>query len=126
VQAATRTNPGWYAEKRFIVFGCPARCEINATGYHSGVSDTALLVVDMLNAYRHEDADELADSVAEMVEPLAGLIDRARGRDDVDVIYVNDNYGDFAATRDAIVTQALDGRRPELVNQSCPTIAGRS
>jgi nicotinamidase-related amidase len=74
----------------------------------------------MLNAYRHEDADVLADSVGEIIEPLAGLIDRARSDDEVDVIYVNDNYGDFAATRDDIVQQALDGARPDLVKPIVP------
>jgi nicotinamidase-related amidase len=81
-----------------------------------------LIVVDMLNAYRHEDADALADSVAEIVAPLAGLIDRARDRDGIDVIYVNDNYGDFTAGRDAIVQQALDGARPELVKPIVPNV----
>jgi len=84
------------------------------------MSDIALLVIDMLNAYQHEDADPLADSVAEIMEPLAGLISRARDRDDVDLIYVNDNYGDFAATRDDIVRQALDGEHPELVKPIVP------
>jgi nicotinamidase-related amidase len=74
----------------------------------------------MLNAYQHEDADALADSVAEIVEPLAGLIDRVRDRGGIDVIYVNDNYGDFTATRDALVQQALDGAHPELVKPIVP------
>jgi nicotinamidase-related amidase len=74
----------------------------------------------MLNSYQHEDADALAGSVAEIVETLAGLIDRARDLDGVDVIYVNDNYGDFTAGRDAIVRQALDGARPELVKPIVP------
>jgi nicotinamidase-related amidase len=91
-------------------------------GTTAGVSDTALLVVDMLNAYRHEDADALADSVVGIVAPLADLIDRARGRDGVDVIYVNDNYGDFTAGRDEIVRQALDGAHPELVKPIVPNI----
>jgi nicotinamidase-related amidase len=84
------------------------------------VSDTALLVVDMLNAYQHEDADVLADSVGQIVEPLVGLIDWGRRHDEVDVIYVNDNYGDFAATREDIVRQALDGARPDLVKPVVP------
>jgi len=84
------------------------------------MSDTALLVVDMLNPYEHEDADALASSVAQIVEPLAGLIDRVRSSDDVDLIYVNDNYGDFAATREDIVRQALDGKHPELVKPILP------
>jgi hypothetical protein len=72
------------------------------------MGDTAVLVVDMLNSYEHEDADALAGSVGEIVEPLAGLIDQVRGRGDVELIYVNDNYGDFTATREDIVRQALD------------------
>jgi nicotinamidase-related amidase len=74
----------------------------------------------MLNAYRHEDADALADSVADIVAPLADLIDRARDRDGIDVIYVNDNYGDFTAGRNEIVQQALDGARPDLVKPIVP------
>jgi nicotinamidase-related amidase len=84
------------------------------------VSDTAVLVIDMLNTYRHEDAEKLASSVADIVEPLAGLIARARQRDDVDLIYVNDNYGDFTANRDDLVRQALDGERPDLVKPIVP------
>jgi nicotinamidase-related amidase len=84
------------------------------------MSQTALLVIDMLNSYRHEDADALAGSVADVVPPLAALLDKARDRDDLDIIYVNDTYGDFTATRDDIVRQALDGDRPELVEPIVP------
>ena len=76
------------------------------------MSDTAVLVIDMLNSYRHEDAEKLAPSVADIVEPMAGLISVAQKRDDVDLIYVNDNYGDFTASQDDIVRQALEGERP--------------
>jgi nicotinamidase-related amidase len=79
----------------------------------------ALLVVDMLNPYDHEDADTLAENAAAIVGPLADLIRRAR-EDEVDLIYVNDNLGDFAATRDELVRRALDGRRPELVEPLVP------
>jgi nicotinamidase-related amidase len=74
----------------------------------------------MLNAYQHEDADVLADSVGQIIEPLAGLIERARRHDEVDIIYVNDNYGDFTATRDDIVQQALDGARADLIKPIVP------
>jgi nicotinamidase-related amidase len=84
------------------------------------MSDVAVLVIDMLNTYGHEDADVLADSVAEIVDPLAGLIARARDRDDVDLIYVNDNYGDFTADFDDIAEAALRGKRPELVTPIAP------
>ena len=51
---------------------------------------------------------------------MAGLIAKARKRDDVDVIYVNDNYGDFAADHDDIVRSALEGQRPDLVEPIVP------
>jgi nicotinamidase-related amidase len=82
----------------------------------------ALLVVDVLNPYDHEDADTLAAHVAPTVEPLRELIARIRARDgeDVDLVYVNDNLGDFAATRHDLAERALDGRRPELVEPLIP------
>ena len=42
---------------------------------------TALLVVDMLNAYEHEDADRLAASVKVVLPQIAELIGRARADD---------------------------------------------
>jgi nicotinamidase-related amidase len=84
------------------------------------MSDTALVVVDMLNAYRHEDAELLAPNVAAIVDPLAGLIDGARDRENVDLIYVNDNYGDFAAQFSDIVAAALAGEHPDLVRPIAP------
>ncbi len=48
------------------------------------MSDTALVVVDMLNHYRHEDAEKLAPNVAPIIDPLVGLIEAARRRDDVE------------------------------------------
>jgi nicotinamidase-related amidase len=84
------------------------------------MSDVAVLVIDMLNAYRHEDADVLAANVAEMVDPLAALISRARERDDVDLIYVNDNYGDFDADFRDVADAALHGERPDLVTPIAP------
>jgi nicotinamidase-related amidase len=79
----------------------------------------AVLVIDMLNPYDHDDGDMLAASAADAVGPLRTLVARAREAE-VDVIYVNDNLGDFAATRDDLVQRALDGRRPELVEPIVP------
>ncbi|MGW0161735.1 cysteine hydrolase family protein [Mycobacterium sp. NPDC003323] len=85
------------------------------------MAETAVLVVDMLNSYQHPDADQLADSAADIIDPLADLIQRARRQTDVAVIYVNDNYGDFTAVWDDIVRDALDGAHPELVKPVLPT-----
>ena len=83
------------------------------------MSDVAVLVIDMLNTYRHEDAELLAPNVADIVDPLAGLISRARESDDVDLIYVNDNDGFNADFRD-VVDAALHGERPDLVTPIAP------
>lgn len=83
----------------------------------------AVVVIDMLNPYDHEDADALAASAERIVEPLSDLIARARAAehdDRADLIYVNDSYGDFTATRHSLVQRALDGRRPDLIEPIAP------
>ncbi|QLL07164.1 cysteine hydrolase family protein [Mycobacterium vicinigordonae] len=85
------------------------------------MSDTALLVIDMFNDYRHPDADQLADSAADVVEPLLGLVEDAKKSVAVDLVYVNDNLGDFTADREAIIGNALRGEHPELVEPLVPT-----
>jgi len=45
------------------------------------MSDVAVLVIGMMNAYRHEDAQLLKPDVTDIVGPLAGLISRALERD---------------------------------------------
>lgn len=89
------------------------------------MSHTAVVVVDMLNAYRHPDAEALADNVAAVIEPLADLVGRARADSQVDLIYVNDNYGDFTAGFAEIVESALQGARPGLVRPIVPVPGDR-
>ncbi len=84
------------------------------------MSRTAVIVIDMLNPYDHQDAEPLTASVEKIVEPLSGLVGRAREREDVELIYVNDNHGDFAATREDIEALARKGRRPDLVEPLLP------
>jgi nicotinamidase-related amidase len=84
------------------------------------MSDTVVLVVDMLNAYEHPDADRLIPNVEPTVEPLSMLLKRAHDADDVAVVYVNDNYGDFTADFSDLVNAALGGRRPDLVGPIVP------
>lgn len=84
------------------------------------MSDTAVLVIDMLNTYDHPDAEVLAASVGAVIDPITQLISTARERDDVELVYINDNRGDFSAGRDELVHAALHGRRPELVEPIVP------
>jgi nicotinamidase-related amidase len=83
------------------------------------MASSALIVIDMLNPYDHEDADELAAHVEHVVRPLRRLIDGAR-EGDTELIWVNDSYGDFAAGREQLVERALSGRHPELVEPLVP------
>jgi nicotinamidase-related amidase len=81
--------------------------------------ETALLVIDMLNPYAHEDADRLAESVRAAVPRISDLIDRAR-KEDVPVVWVNDNYGDWNSSSAELARAALAGRHPELVEPLLP------
>jgi nicotinamidase-related amidase len=49
------------------------------TGYQRLMSDTAVLVIDMLNTYRHKDAELLAPNVADIIDPLVGIIAKGPG-----------------------------------------------
>ena len=80
---------------------------------------SALVVVDMLNPYDHEDAKPLIESVERIVDPLAGLVRRAR-EEDVDVVYVNDNYGDWNSSQEQLAEAAMQGTRPDLVEPVLP------
>jgi nicotinamidase-related amidase len=81
---------------------------------------TALVVVDVLNAYDHEDADRLVESMARVVPQIVQLVQRARD-EEVPVIYVNDNYGHWNSSSAQLVDIALnEGRHPELVEPLRP------
>ncbi|GGK62443.1 isochorismatase [Sphaerisporangium melleum] len=79
------------------------------------MATTALLVIDMLSPYAHEDVELLEGSAEQVVPPLAELVRRAHDREDVELVYVNDNHGDFTASREEIEDRARKGRRPDLV-----------
>jgi nicotinamidase-related amidase len=80
---------------------------------------SAVVVIDMLNHYDHEDADRLVPSVREALPAMRELLARAQAQD-VPVVYVNDNYGDWSACRPELVERALQGRAPELVEPIAP------
>jgi nicotinamidase-related amidase len=81
---------------------------------------TALLVIDMLNTYDHEDADKLAESVREVLPQVVELRDRAADDDDTLLVYVNDNYDHWELDRDELVERAVGGRHPDLVEPIAP------
>jgi nicotinamidase-related amidase len=81
--------------------------------------NTALVVVDVLNAYEHEDADRLVASVDETLPKMEELIRDARERDLLRV-YVNDNFDDWSLDRGRLLERALSGRHRRLVEPVLP------
>jgi nicotinamidase-related amidase len=73
----------------------------------------------MLNPYEHEDAELLTRSVETVVEPISGLIARAQD-EGAELIYVNDNYGDWNSSSEELAQRALGGARPDLVEPILP------
>jgi nicotinamidase-related amidase len=79
------------------------------------VSKTALIVVDMVNAYDHPDAEQLTQSVEKALPTIKELID------DSDLtIYVNDNFGHWHSNRDDLVKNAVEGDYGKLVEPIRP------
>jgi nicotinamidase-related amidase len=68
---------------------------------------TALLIIDMINAFDFGEAESLLDqteAVAEVVERLRADADLAG----IPVVYVNDNYGQWHSERDKIIDYCRD------------------
>jgi nicotinamidase-related amidase len=80
----------------------------------------ALIVVDMLNDYDHEDADLLAASVRDSLPNMRRMIEAARESDTL-LAYVNDCHGDWSADSRSLTERARAGRAPELIDPIAPT-----
>jgi nicotinamidase-related amidase len=84
------------------------------------MAETALVVVDMLNTYEHEDAETLTRSVREVLPNIVDLVERATDADDVEVVYVNDLYGHWNAGRAELLERVMEGDYRELVEPISP------
>ena len=81
--------------------------------------DTALIVIDMINTYDHEDAELLVPSVREALPAVRRLVTRAREAG-VEVIYVNDNFGRWRSHHDELLDAALRSPYADLVEPIRP------
>ncbi|MEA2248593.1 MAG: hypothetical protein QOH46_3122 [Solirubrobacteraceae bacterium] len=79
----------------------------------------ALIVIDMINTYDHEDAERLRESAEQVVPVLGDLVKRARDAG-TPVIYVNDNFGDWRSDQQTLVEDALAGEHAALVEPLVP------
>ncbi|SDJ57736.1 cysteine hydrolase family protein [Streptomyces indicus] len=79
----------------------------------------ALIVIDMINTYDHDDAELLLPSAEAALPALLKLIERAREQD-VPVIYANDNFGMWRSHHGEILQTALEGPHAGLVRPLAP------
>jgi nicotinamidase-related amidase len=84
------------------------------------VSSSALIVIDMINAYDFPDADKVASSARHVVPVIEELIERAQ-EDGTPVIYVNDNFGHWRSNRDELIEEALNSEHSDLVEPIAPS-----
>jgi nicotinamidase-related amidase len=80
---------------------------------------TALLVIDVLNTYDHEDAAPLARAAQGATPAIAGLWERARA-EGAEVVQVNDHHDLWHAGPQELARAAMEGERPDLVEPLLP------
>ncbi|MEV5276880.1 isochorismatase family cysteine hydrolase [Streptomyces sp. NPDC051994] len=80
---------------------------------------TAVIVIDMINTYDHDDADLLIPAAEAALPAMVDLLDRAR-RHDVPVIYANDNFGQWRSHHGELLERALAGPHADLVRPLSP------
>jgi nicotinamidase-related amidase len=80
----------------------------------------ALLLVDVIKDFRHEDGERLLASYRERFDALKATLERAR-EDEVPVIFANDNSGIWDGDARRLVRQAVEeGLAGDLVEQIAP------
>jgi nicotinamidase-related amidase len=88
-------------------------------GVAEGEARSALLVVDMLNPYEHDEAEELAAHARAALPGVEALLGRARDAE-VPVVFVNDNFGDWNSSAEELASRACSGAHPDLVEPVLP------
>ncbi|MFD3479119.1 cysteine hydrolase family protein [Streptomyces sp. NPDC058695] len=83
------------------------------------MAESALIVIDMINSYDHADADLLVSSARDALPAVVRLIRNAR-EEDIPVIYVNDNFGEWRSHHGEILETALAGPHADLVDPIRP------
>jgi nicotinamidase-related amidase len=79
----------------------------------------ALLLVDVVNDFEHEDGEKLLTSFRERHAGFMRAVERARA-DGVPIVYANDSFGVWDGDAPRLVRQALEGRGGELVEGIAP------
>ena len=79
----------------------------------------ALLLVDVINNFRHEDGEELLRSFRTRLEGMKAALAKARDAG-VPVVYANDNRGEWDGDKDRLVREARDGLGKDVVEALAP------
>jgi nicotinamidase-related amidase len=80
----------------------------------------ALLIVDVINDFLHEDGDALLRSFRDRHAGLLAAIDAAR-QAEIPIVYANDNYGVWDGDVNRLVSHAVDeGKGGDLVSTVAP------
>lgn len=79
----------------------------------------AVIVIDMINTYDHQDAERLLPSARKVVPVVAALLAAAREAG-APVIYTNDNFGQWRSHHGELVDVALAGPHADLVEPIRP------
>lgn len=79
----------------------------------------ALVVIDLLQRFDHEDGDALLASLRARLPGLVGALDRARAAG-MPVLYVNDLDGRWDSNAPALVRDALDGPGGDVLAEVAP------
>ena len=82
-----------------------------------GVTE-ALVVLDVITTFEHEDGDPLLESVRGSVPVLARALAHARER--IAVIYVNDADGDWDGDAPGHIARALAGKGGDVLRDVMP------
>ncbi|MGW6832195.1 cysteine hydrolase family protein [Streptomyces sp. NPDC054949] len=83
------------------------------------MTKAAVVIIDMLNTYDHEDAGDLVRSVERALPAVVHLLEEARARE-LAVIYANDNFGKWRSHHGEILDAALAGPHARLVEPVRP------
>jgi nicotinamidase-related amidase len=79
----------------------------------------AFVLVDVVQTFEHQDGTQLLASFRSRHDAFVRALERAR-RDDVPVIYANDNFGIWDGDAPRLVREALDGPGGALVEAIAP------
>lgn len=78
-----------------------------------------LLLVDVINSFRHEGGERLAASFRDRFPGLRRLLEEAR-REGLPVVYANDNWGVWDSDAPRLLAEARDGLAGDLVSEIAP------